>query len=62
METHSINRSFGVICFETERKFKASDETKKVGGGELRWQKFATAKDDELPFKGIICKKWGGGP
>ena len=39
---------------------KASDGTKKVGGGgQLRCRKIATAIDDELPLKAMICKKWG---
>ena len=39
---------------------RASDGTKKVGGAKRGSQKIATAIDDELPLKGIICKKVGG--
>ena len=35
---------------------RASDGTKKVGG-QASMPKLATPKDDELPLKGIICKK-----
>ena len=42
--------------------YRASNETKKVGGGpKVRCQNITTAKDDVLPVKSIVCKKIGGG-
>ena len=37
---------------------RASDETKKIGGGKLRCQKITMAKDDALPFNDIFATKW----